>query len=290
MDKSTKIDYMQFSTKYKMTAMLFESDFKRSFMQNFSYMVEDNETGLTCHFGHNLYPDTHTYVATGSTCDEIFSSMDEREYIGELIENGAKFTRLDFAMTMYQDWYDFISVSDFVNAVSSGLMVSKAYSKSKAIVDIIDNRPETAYVGDIKKRADKGIFRCYDKGIETGIVENFVTRFELEERKEKAHTSAKRFVNGASHEQIIKSRIDFPKWDAWQSLVGDENISVGRGIASSRKDDSVSRLDNRWNWLIEKVAPSIAKSIYEDMLNERGHENWIAFNDAIRRNYNMLTR
>jgi len=172
-----KIDYMQFTSHLPVSNKDRTHELQKSFMQNYKTM-RVLPSGLTSHHGHNK-SEKWLNLLTGTVCDQI---DDHRKFIQNVLHDGATFSRIDFCCTVENG----CSMNDFREWCKQKL-VSGALSELgiKSILNDKTDRAETTYIGDLKKRSKRGIFRAYDKAIELGIDDARLTRFELEERKKR---------------------------------------------------------------------------------------------------------
>lgn len=206
------------------------------------------------------------------------SGKSESDLLAEWIDFGAVVSRLDLAVT---EWVEdnLVLPSDVAVWASEGLIDSShAKYGAKAVSEIVENGGmsiETVYVGDMTGRGKKGIFRAYDKGVELDLGRYLATRLEVEDKGEKAHNSAIRIAEGASIASVFRSRFDV-KSDDFQRVMDAPGIDISRGAAALRLSED-EKMDNRWKWLIEQVAPALKGAIEDEIGRAEGKENLTKF-------------
>lgn len=262
------IDYLQYSADY------LESNYKNKDWQ----LLEGNRFYTHCYkseWGERVYFGNVNRKATG--CLVVLSGeplynlgvmgFDTVDYLRKELKRGAKVSRLDIAFTEFVE-DELIRVDDFEEWFKQKKITSNhANYGAKKIEEIKEeNTVETLYIGDIKKRGKRGIFRAYDKGIEWGLGEYMITRLELEERGENAHNSAKRIADGKSLADVFRTRfsVDAKEFDR---VVNGKALSLTRGKAIMKVEEKEKR-DKRWDWLIEQVAPSLYDAVQDDAKEE----------------------
>jgi len=272
-----KIDYMQFSTDLPASNKQREHTLKKSFMNNYKTM-RVFESGLTSHHGHNK-SDLWLNIATGSVCDKI---ENHREFIKNILKLHGKFSRIDFCCTVENG----CSMNDFrewcENKEVSGPLSDTGI---KSIVNDDTQKAETTYVGDLKKRSKRGIFRAYDKGIELGIEDAKLTRFELEERKHRANTTARRFAYGMHIGDIIRQRVDVDN-DIWRGIMGAKSSKLTRYATEETNEE----VDTTWHWLIDTCAKTLGKKMALDQWNGKANVNYDLFMKQVEKSYNGQKR
>jgi len=268
-----KIDYMQFTTDLPASNKEREHELKRSFMQNYKTMRQF-ESGMTSHHGHNK-SDKWLNIATGIVCDKI---ENHRDYIKNVLQLNGTFSRIDFCCTVENG----CTMNDFrkwcKNKLISGTLADTGI---KSIVNDDTENAETTYIGDLKKRSKRGIFRAYDKAIELGIEDAKLTRFELEERKKRAHTTARRFADGMHIGDIIRQRVDVDN-DIWREIMGQKSSKLTRYTPQETNEE----VDKTWHWLIDTCAKTLGQKMALDQWNERGDGNYDLFMKQVEMSYN----
>ncbi|HZJ34953.1 MAG TPA: replication initiation factor domain-containing protein [Candidatus Angelobacter sp.] len=237
-------------------------------MQNYKVM-RVFPSGMTSHHGHNK-SDKWLNVATGGVCDRI---QDQLSYIQNVLNEGAEFSRIDYCCTVESG----VSVDDFrlwcKDGKVSGVLAENGI---KSIVNDSSQVSETTYIGNLKERAKKGIFRAYDKAVELGIEDFKLTRFELEERKKRAQITAKRYADGMEIGDIIQQRVNVDV-EAWRDIMGKKSEVLKRYTP----DEKLEEIDNTWHWLIQTCAKTLGEKIAEDMYNGLADGNLDLFNKMV---------
>lgn len=237
-----------------------------------------DEHGTTYSFGN---PKSHKCFVqmTGNPLEVMRSKgITDYEIITSLLKKEATISRLDMAMTQYID-DDLITIEDVKSWWKEGKIESNLTSGGAMFISSFDDengeRPETFYVGEMKKRSKKGLFRAYNKGIQLNIGDYLITRLEYEDRGEKAHKSAERLAQGHDIGSVFRSRFDV-KDDRFQALCDAPPIDISRGQGRV-KTEAEEKLDNRWAWLMSQVAPAIRNLMYETKDKKEFNEKMTAF-------------
>jgi len=281
------IDYLQYSMFASLERFISTSETITPVRNYTAGFLQPN--GVKVYFGNALTKKA-LFVATGSVLHNMrVNGVSNEDYIEKILTQGAKISRLDMQITQFVT-DDLITPSDYADFVRKGHVVSSHSKYGAKYIASVDEQYqdniETVYIGDMSSRGKKGIIRAYDKGYEMDLGRYMISRLEVEDKREKAHTSAKRIVSGASIAEVIKTRFDVN--DArWQDLIDAKSIDTSRGEQISIENES-SKMQKRWQWLIDKVAPVIAKSIDYDMSNGYGQDRLDMFNGAIKREYDRL--
>lgn len=272
------IDYLQLSINYREETCRELEHEEINGLQWYKRGYRDN-MGVRRYFG-NPNSDKALVILSGTTLHNMrVVQWTDQQIVSDYLEKGAKITRIDFAITDFVDT-SLILPSDIEQAFANKLISSSLITDGcKSIVGV---RPrtdsedtdykstETCYIGSMKKRAKKGIFRCYDKGLELDLDKYLITRLELEDRGDKAHTSAKRFADCGDIGSVFKTRIDIHT-EQFQSICDSPSIDTSRGN-SLVKDDIELEYDKRWDWLFKQVSPTLKKAIAYDLENGKGTE------------------
>jgi hypothetical protein len=122
---------------------------------------------------------------------------------------------------------------------------------------------ETFYVGELKKRGDVGIFRAYDKSLDLGIGNGIITRIELEIRKEKANSVARRLSQDYDLSGNFRASFDVRSSD-FERLMDSPAIVPVRGVGLGKIEEQ-EKNDKRWEWLIGVVSKSLNEAIDSDL-------------------------
>lgn len=281
MEKYVSIDYLQ----YTLPTLPHQEDelTEVSKLANYKYGFKVSECGTRYYTGHNK-SEKVLVVESGDTVRWWRRHEDERQRISRLLDQGATFSRVDIAVdAMCMPPYVIPTAKMVADWCEDGLIVSShaAYG-AKTVYDATTRTHETCYVGDKKNRGKKGIFRAYDKGIESGKIDNHWMRYELELKRDNAKMATTRYLD-YDLESIFRAKFDI-RHDIWQSIFDSEPLDVSRGdnITRDKSLDSAKR----WAWLIEQVAPALGRSIAIDVAGGN-LSNYEAFNNAVRKAYDQ---
>lgn len=252
--QSHKIDYLQYSTDEVQHTYGSHPRIERSPNKFYKYALI-YESGVMVLSG-NPNSNKELCILSGKCCD-VFRS-DLKDIVTHELEHGAKFSRVDLCVTIDGKQ----ALDNFKLALSKREIVSKRLDilASKTISDI-DDKPETIYVGNLKKRGRKGIFRAYNKGIELGLGFD-LSRFELECKGAIANNNIKRWVKGTSIGNMIRAGVDLPKHQWWIDIMGEET-TLPQVIDDAINKMDINDHDRRWLWLMKQVAPALGKHIAE---------------------------
>lgn len=205
-------------------------------------------------------------IASGETMENLRSLRNDYEIMNWALDAGAKFSRIDLAVTNWQTLDGMIFVQDVENWARDGLIETSLLSGG--IHEVVrpfgktELQRETLYIGDPKKRAKKGIFRAYDKGIELGIGAYLGTRLELELKREKAHRVATRIAQSNDIAGNFRAYFNVKHRD-FDKLMDADAVSTKRGKAQERASEKDAN-SKRWAWLINQVAPALKEAIEFD--------------------------
>jgi DNA relaxase NicK len=273
MQVSKSIDYMQFSSKHKPDASAGRWKLKPSYVTNYKVMyVYDN--GVTAHSGHNK-SDKFLMIYHGEQCEQI---PDTKLFITNQIKNGATFSRLDLCVTVA----DGITVDDFRQWVADKKVSGSLFETGcKTILNDKTTLAETTYIGDMATRAKKGIFRAYNKGVQLNLDDLKLARFELEERKQRAQISAKRYADGYDIGDLIRQRVDVDN-DQWRDVMGTKSDVLKRYKVEHVQESH----DSTWKWLIEVVAKTLGEKIADEIIAQDGSNNFELFQETLQKVYN----
>jgi hypothetical protein len=232
-----------------------------------------SEWGFRLYFGNVKAPNLAFVVASGEVLRNLRDSgQSDAEILRWGLQVGAKFTRIDLAVTEYIESDPIILVEDVERWVKDDLVESTLIASGSKIVSTVSstgkNVLETLYVGSMKNRGKKGIFRAYDKGIELDIGKYLITRLELEDRGEKAHNTAKRIAQSGDISGNFRARFNVNDKD-FERLMDADAVSTARGIGRKNKEEEEEN-DKRWIWLMKQVAPAMREAINNDLKQGKG--------------------
>lgn len=282
------VDYLQYSMNAKEEKFMSLSkpiagmmNYKRGYLQ---------PDGTRVLFGHSN-TDKALFIKSGLV---LHNRRVDGLQIADLLDNilcrGANVSRIDLCLTEYVD--DGLNTPEiYANLVGDGKCVSShAKHGARYIASIGENYKddiETVYIGDMRNRAKRGIVRVYDKGVELDIGKYLISRVEVEDKRDKAQVSAKRIASGHSVGSVLKTRVDFDDM-RWINLLDADDIDMSRGKQIKPTVDADMKNSNRWAWLVNKIAPTIAKAIAYDMDSGLDDTNLNRFNEAIELAYANL--
>jgi hypothetical protein len=256
------IDWLQYSTTfYPSWVPKVEAEHEYSPLPGYKAHSQ-HESGVTIHAGH---PTGRMLVTVpGKACKALDVSP---EWVKLHYPGDARASRVDFAATV-QCREDLLLW--LVWAIQKNQMTSKRFEgDTPKVIGRADGGIETVYIGDQRKRAKKGIFRAYDKALEAGIqTDERILRFELEIKREQAQTALKRWTKGTSIGAIIRDVVDLPGVEWWSQVMGQKRDAMPRYDTEEKEPQTVA-------WLVEQVAPALAKVIVSD--TDNGTQNAQAF-------------
>lgn len=186
---------------------------------------------------------------SGSALREV----EPRAILRSALAAGAIVRRIDIAIDIP---YWFVG-SDFYSRLEKGL----AETTSRKYQHIVSDTGWTVYVGS---RTSEKFLRIYDKQAEAGL-DQPLTRVELECKGDYAEGIAQHVDAEGYHQfpAIIKAFCDFPDLQPWNEHLASPTLSAG--IPKKEKTTDTRR------WLMESVAPSLAKIVKED------HDFYVSF-------------
>lgn len=167
-------------------------------------------------------------------------------------EREHKITRIDIAVDVTDSGMD---IAKLFREYEENKVKTRVRSKATGIIKT-NGEMETMYVGSKKKRTK--LIRIYNKAIEQGIDGDWI-RIEYETRAQNATRAvmyiAKNGYSEASMKELIVGFCDFTDDEVWSSLFDCEPMSIPTMIESD---------GNTVDWLMNSVAPSLAKEIIKD--------------------------
>lgn len=157
---------------------------------------------------------------------------------------GHTITRIDVAM----DVFDGFTAKECIERYENQECVSPLRKASK--IQSITGNGDTLYLG---ARGGDRMVRIYDKAAQTNT-EGLWTRIEGEYRAYGAKAILSALENSPNYKLaipgILKGTVDYPDWMNWNQAMKEESID----LTLERKVTSQTE-----KWLLEKVAPSLAK-------------------------------
>jgi len=204
----------------------------------------------------------HHYVYAGKPLEYLRQrGHDEREIVQWCLEK-TNITRIDLAVTS-QPEDDNKKHAFAPHMLAWACRDELLKSRLKPAKDITENmKTETKYIGNRTSRAR--LFRAYDKGIEQGMIPNFLIRYEMETRKG-TKTIARAVVKNEPYGAIIRRYVDFPSQSTWLEIMNAEPAKMQHSerILSAQEMDEQKSL-SRWTWLQDSIPKTIKKALHED--------------------------
>ena len=146
-----------------------------------------------------------------------------------IIDAGGKVSRLDMALDIYVG-DTFITPSQILDLSGEGKVKRPDDTVVPYVYGVQDERGiyvQTVYFGERAGRGKAGVVRCYDKGEESEIGRELITRIEVERRKEKAHIAATRCIDYGIA-PTMKAIFDV-EHDCYQRAIGEGVAPTHRG-------------------------------------------------------------
>lgn len=233
---------------------------------NSQVMYEDGRIELS----HTERPDMGHHLIYSGDClrkMEVMYAMSAVNIVKFHAAQNHKFTRIDIAV----DVKDGFTAKEAIERYENSECVSKLRRADK--VQSITGKGDTLYIG---RRGGDRMVRLYDKAAQTNT-DGLWTRCEGEFRSFGAKAVVDHMNKSENPEKaihaIIKGIVDYPQWVEYQNAMGGDMIDM----KMERKVTSQTE-----KWLLEKVAPSLAKFADEhdgflerfrmhvdDLINER---------------------
>ena len=276
--KTSTIDYMQYSIPEPPDKTVLINPITPQRFYKFGY--QDPNTGIRYYTGNPKSP--KWLVIESGTALSRLEHMSVIDHARQLQQAGAVFSRIDLAIDCHREEDDIITVSEIMSWYQEGLIQSKhAKYDAKTVYNAAKANHETLYIGDMSKRGKKGIFRAYDKGVERGLLPNYVTRFELELKRDDSKLAVRR-LQDHTIEQVFASKFNIDH-ERWKQFIDSEPATLTRDKSQEQEDEQI-KLASRWQWLITTIAPSLGRSIAQDALHGKLN-NYELFNSAVEKAY-----
>lgn len=205
-------------------------------------------------------------------------NVTDAEIIERYMGWDARCSRIDLAVTDYIE-DDFCTVSDVKNWVREKLVKSCWIgSGTKSLSEMTEDgneRLETFYVGAWADRSKKGMFRAYDKGIQSGLEPDIITRLEVEDRQDKAHSTARRIAETNDIAGNFRARFDVSH-EQFERIMEAPAVPTNR-IGYNRRSEKDDEMASRWQWLINQVAPALKEAIEYDRVEDPNDTRLMSF-------------
>nr|CRY95560.1 hypothetical protein [uncultured prokaryote] len=211
-----------------------------------------SSAGLTGLFVMASEPDSPMGVHV-SWAGSALRTIEPRGVLHDALAAGATVRRIDLAVDIPEG----MPGEGFYDRLVAG----SAVTSSRTYQLINSNSGWTVYVGS---RTSEKFLRIYDKQAESGLDEP-LTRVELECKGDYAEGIAQ-YVDQEGYDNfpaIIKGFCDFPDHYSWAKHMASPTLSAG--IPKKEKTSDTKR------WLMESVAPSLAKIVAQD------HDFYVSF-------------
>lgn len=201
-------------------------------------------------------PDMGVHVIYNGEClrkMETMYAMDAIDIVKFHARQDHKFTRLDIAVDIVNGF----SAKEAIERYEKGQCETKLRKANKN--QEINAPGDTLYLG---RRGGDRMMRIYDKAAQQKQDGRW-TRVEGEYRAFGAISVVSAIMKAKDAKKaiyaILKGLVDYPEWKEYQEAMGGENmvLDIGRKVTNSTE-----------RWLLEKVAPSIAKFACE-------HDGWL---------------
>lgn len=185
-------------------------------------------------------------VASGRS----FSDNDEAlMWLEQAIENGWKPTRIDLALDVFDSGFS-------VESVMLAYEFEHAMNRQKKTQFIRSSHGDTFYVGS---RQSEKMLRVYDKAGEQGVEADWV-RYEMEVKGDAAvQVAVYAISNFKRTAQLHVAMLSLPNSDIGVLL---ENYAQGAPLEIR---NTPSTKEGREKWLLNVVAPALAKLIVDDL-------------------------
>lgn len=271
------VDYLQASSLMAESAMIMKG-FKPLPPVRFYKRGYQHPNGFRFYFG-NPNSNKAMMIASGEVMQSLRNDQKlDAEILGWVLGIGGEISRLDLAVTEFIE-DELVTLEDvekwYVDGLMSSALLSGGFKEISRIKEDGKAEKETLYIGDIKKRGKRGIFRAYDKGIEMGIGSEIVTRIELELKREKAHNVAKRLAETNDIAGNFRSHFNVKSKD-FERLMDADAVSIHRG-KNQVKEAENEEIARRWDWLLEQVAPALKRAVLDERLAGRGDARIVDF-------------
>ena len=179
---------------------------------------------------------------------------------------GGTFSRCDVALDIVDA--ENMSVDKFLENMSDADTKLSGYKYIASHENV-----ETLYLGNMRSKSRK--LRIYNKGIEQGLPILW-TRVEYEKRRGADNMMNNMMLNKVSIQSIIKSVVDFPKWQKWQEIIGVDIADTTRGNGIQSSKDWQLRLE----WLTESAASALANCMIMEA-NENINNKDFSLDDSV---------
>lgn len=254
-----EIDYLQYNCPLSEKICIAQNHEKINPLPFYRRGYED-ELGIRRYFENPNSKKALIVISGKAMSNQRAVGWSDRQIVSDAIRANGRVTRIDLAVTHFID--EFLVTPDDVAKLFWLQMIDSPLVKygAKTISSVGENYQdgiETLYIGDMKKRGKRGIFRCYDKGLELDLGKHLITRLEYEDRGDTALTTAKRIADGKPIGSVFRTRFNC-ECNLFDRLMQAPTIDTTRGI-ELQKSDSAEDHEKRKRWLLKQVAPALEK-------------------------------
>ena len=204
---------------------------------------EENSQGVKRFWNTVRADQGRLVVLGGSSLDMIGENREQLLSYTAGLDN--KITRVDYCLDVIEGLFN-------PTNVVSHLRNRDVITHARTIPRIQDDWRGgfSQYVGT---KASETYTRIYDKAAEQGVSGKWA-RIETVYQGDRAEASLQAYLLHKSTRKLILAHVDFPKWKAWRRIMrGDKAKLIVQ-----------TRASNTRTWLLEQVAPSIAKELLLD--------------------------
>jgi len=202
-------------------------------------------------------------ILSGTSLENIRAEgVTDRQLANNILANSGRVARLDVALDLLEGT---LTVDDLQRAYEN--RQARTIARAATVIQKLDTPEHTLYMGS---RASMRFFRAYNKGAQVKSEEAWL-RLELETKKLVAGAINMAIARTKDTRKVINRAItdyvDFPGLPEYQQATHDRDATIPR---------VPRKMTNTYRWLIESVAPTLAKYAYE-------HPNdqvWSAFYTA----------
>jgi len=256
------VDYLAFTLKSP-RIVFSDKGYQNIKSPNSRYDMCEQAVSGGLHMWHSRHERMgHHYVYAGQALAYIRQlGFDEAEIVKWCLEKSS-ISRIDIAITSQPD--SEIAKHGFTpHALAWAVRDDMLKSRLKPSKDITNGmKTETKYIGNPTTRAR--LFRAYDKGVDSGLVPNFLIRYEMETRKG-TKTIARAVVDREPYGAIIRRYIDFPTQRTWLEIMNAKPATMKHETpVLSAVEMAEHKSDSRWQWLIDSIPRTIEKALLDD--------------------------
>lgn len=212
-------------------------------------VVRLNDNGARVMTGGTPAQGMHIVLPADALLAARAEGLTDKALCAQVVDNGGRATRIDFAVDILDC---VLTVSDLRAAYLAGEIETAARAATQ--ISKLNTPEDTLYLGS--RRSDR-FFRAYNKGAQVKS-EDCWLRLELECKRLvaagythgiAANDDTRQTINAA-----IRAYADFPKLPLYQQALADHDAHLPR---------VPRKIHATYRWLIEQVAPALAKFQFE---------------------------